>query len=200
MILLFQTNGIKFGRSGGQNNWLNLDDKIQANVWYSKRNFCGDNGIAHHISRIFIFPSEKTAFLHLNPQCPTPMASWINNDGTVAEILDSDASTCFSLAGNEKNRVLISLPVVQMKPQFYVWLIGNLKCSPLNGLSVSIVGGCERGTCKNLPCVASDYVTSDGMGGCKYRCHSSGICTNIVITIVGDFGITRARSICEIVY
>ena len=156
---------------------------------------------ASDIELFAYFLLGKIALLHGEPQCHVSRMSWVDDNGTeVVDVVDSDASTCFILAGNEKKWLQISLPVKQMKPQSYVWLIGNLKCSPLNGLSVSIIGDCENGSCNNSVCIASDYITSDGMVGCKYRCQSVGICNDIIVDIAGISGIDQPRSICEIVY
>ena len=150
---------------------------------------------------ILCFLSEKSAYLHLDPTCPSSRTSWINTNVTeIPEVLDSNASTCLNLSGIERNWAQISLPVIQIRPQIHVRLIGNLACSPLSGLSVSVVGDCETGMFRNSMCIPSDYFTSDGMVGCKYRCQSVGICNDVIVDIVGLSNIAQPKSICEIVY
>ena len=130
---------------------------------------------------------ERSAFLHPEPQCPAS-TTWINHDGTdVAEVVDFDTSTCLMLSDDDRDWVQMSLPVKRMKPQFYVWLIGNLNCSPLDGLIVSLIRNCDS--------IASTYVTSVGVEGCKYRCHSAGICNSIIVDIQGCCSVAQPRSI-----
>ena len=139
------------------------------------------------------------AFLQLETQCPSSMTSLINiNDTEVPEILDYDLGTCLSLDKNEGKRMQISLPYIRIKGQFYVSLRGNLKCSPFFGLSVSIISDCEGDTCSYSQCIANDLVTSDGMGGCKYRCHSFNVCKHIVMEVAASSVTTLTGTLCEI--
>ena len=143
--------------------------------------------------------SDTIAFLQLEPQWPSSMTSLININGTaIPEILDYDLGTCLSLDKNEGKRVQISLPYIRVKGQFYVSLMGNLKCSPFFGLSVSVMSDCEGDTCSYSQCIANDLVTSDGVGGCKYRCHSFNVCNHIVVDVAAPSVTTLARTLCEI--
>ena len=143
--------------------------------------------------------SDTMAFLQLEPQCSSSMTSLININGTeVPEIIDYDLGTCLSLGKNEGQWMQISLPYMRIKGQFYVSLMGNLKCSPFFGLSVSIISDCEGDTCSYSQCIANDLVTSDGMGGCRYRCHSFNVCNHIVVDVAGPSVTTLTGTLCEI--
>ena len=149
----------------------------------------------------FKFHVEKTAFLHLESQCEASMTSMFKyNDTEIVEVLDSDSTTCFSLAAKKDHWKQISLPGIPIKGQFSIQLIGDLKCSPVNGLSVNIINDCEGDLCTRSQCIASDFVTSDGLSGCKYRCHSFSICNYIAVDITTKTDIANKGSICEIVY
>ena len=149
----------------------------------------------------YTFSLGQIALLHRETQCPVSKIFSSNNAVTeAAEVVDSDESTCFEMAGNEKKWRQISLPFKHMESQFYVWLLGNLECSPLNGLNVYIFGDCESGPCKNSVCIASDYVTDHEIRGCMYRCHRVGIRSSIVVDFVSSSDIAQPKSICEIVY
>ena len=153
------------------------------------------------ISTYSYIHAEKTAFLHLEPHCGASMTSMVKyNDPNVLEVLDSNSKTCFSLAAKRDQWIQISLPGIPIKGQFSVQLIGDLKCSPVNGLGVSIINDCEGHLCRNSQCIASNFVTSDGLSGCKYRWHSFSICNYITVNIFTKPDMTRTGSICEIVY
>ena len=151
-----------------------------------------------NIHRILYFLSETMAFLSLEPQCPISLTSMINENNTeVPLVLDSDPTTCLALNPGQWMRV--SLPYIRVKGQFDVSLMGNLKCTPMFGLSVSVVNDCESGTCSYSQCIASDLASSDGMGGCKYRCLSTSVCNHIVVDIAGLSATAPTGALCEIV-
>ena len=138
------------------------------------------------------------AFVVLEPQCPLSMTSMINkNDTEVPQVLDSDPTTCLPL--NPGQWMQVSLPYIRIKGQFDVSLIGNLKCSPMFGLGVSVISDCESGTCSYSRCIASDLVTSDGLGGCKYRCHSFSVCNHIIVDIAGFTANNLFGALCDII-
>ena len=66
------------------------------------------------------------------------------------------------------------------------------------GLSVSTIGDCESDTCGYSRCIAKDWVTPNGMGGCKYRCHSFNECSHIIVDIAGRSGTTITGTLYEI--
>ena len=139
------------------------------------------------------------ALLHLEPHCPFSMTSMIDKYNTeVPQVLDSDLTTCITLDAFTGHWVQISLPYIRSKGQFHVSLMGNLKCSPAFGLSVSVINDCESGACSYSRCIASDLVTSVGLKGCKYRCHSFSVCNHITVDITGVSGITSTGTLCEI--
>ena len=87
------------------------------------------------------------AFMLLEPQCPLSMATLTNGNGTeVRQLLDSDPMTCLTLGANAKPWVQISLPYIRIRGTLYMSLIGNLRCSPMFGLSVSIIGAYDTST------------------------------------------------------
>ena len=146
------------------------------------------------------FLSETMALQLPEPQCPLSMASMIYENTTeVPQITDSDPTSCLTFGENVGQWVQISFPYIRMKGQFYVSLMGNLKCSPTFGLGVAVVGDCESGTCSYSRCVASDLTASDGMGGCTYRCHSFNMCNHIIVDIADLSSFTRTGALCEIV-
>ena len=141
------------------------------------------------------FLSETMALQLQEPQCPLSMTSLIYENTTeVPQIIDSDPTSCLTFGENVGQWVQISLPYNRIKGQFYVSLMGNLKCSPMFGLGVSVFSDCESGECSYIPCIASDLSASDGMGGCKYQCHSFSMCNHVVVDIAGLRGV-----LCEIV-
>ena len=148
-----------------------------------------------------VFFIEKTAFLHLVPQCDvheTPLNKY--NDTEITEVIDSNPTTCLTLSWKESHWMQISLPGIYVKRTFIVRIIGNLQCSPVNGLRVSTIDDCEDGICTNSQCIPINIITSDGMKECKYRCHSFSICNHIAVDIVGKHDIGPMGSICEIIY
>ena len=141
------------------------------------------------------------AFLQVEPQCPLSVTSLIIGNGPeVPEVLDSDPATCLPLDKNVGKWMRISVPYTRIMGQFFVSLMGNLKCSPMFGLSVSTIGDCESDTCSYSRCIAKDWVTSNGMGGCKYRCHSYKVCNHIIVGIAGRSGTTITGTLCEIIF
>ena len=139
------------------------------------------------------------AFLLLEPECPLSFIA--SNDSEVPEVLDSDRTTCITLSETVGSWLQISVPYIAIKGKFYVTLVGNhLRCSPVFGLSVSIISGCDIGTCGYSQCISSDLATSDGMGGCKYRCHSYSVCSHITVDIAGLSATTLNRTLCEIIF
>ena len=60
-------------------------------------------------------------------------------------LLDSAPATWFILT-TQKPWVHIWLSYTKIEGQFYVSLIGNLKCSPMFVLSMSVISGCDGGT------------------------------------------------------
>ena len=150
-----------------------------------------------NIHRMLYFLSETMAFLSLEPQCPISLKSMINEYNTeIPRVLDSDPTTCLALNPGQWMRV--SLPFIRIKGQFDVSLMGNLKCSPVFGLSVSVISDCESGTCRYSRCISSDLATSDGMAGCKYQCHSTNVCNHIVVDIAGLSPTAPTGALCEI--
>ena len=143
------------------------------------------------------FLLETMAFLRQEPPCPISIIN--ENDTEVLEILDFDPTTCFVLDENVGQWLQIVLPYIRNKGPFDVSLMGNLKCSPTLRLSVSI-SGCDSGTCRYSRCIASDLVTPGGMGGCKYRCHSTSVCSHITVDIAGLYGTTFTGTLCEIIF
>ena len=147
------------------------------------------------------FLSETKALLLVEPQCPLFSAAPIHrNDTEVPQVLDSDPTICLTLGANGDHWMQIALPYIRIKGQFYVSLIGNLKCSPTFGLSVSVISDCESGRCSYSQCIVSDLVTSDGLGGCKYRCHSDSVCNHIVVDIAGFSANNLFGTLCDIVF
>ena len=156
------------------------------NIWY-------------YILNQVYFLSETVAVLSLEQHCPVSMISMVNKyDTEVPQVLDSDLTTCLTLDANAGRWMQISLPYIRIKGQFYVSLMGNLKCSPTFGLSVSVVSDCRNGVCNHSRCIASDLITSNGLGGCRYRCHSFSLCNHIAVDIAGSSGITFTGMLCEI--
>ena len=138
------------------------------------------------------------AFRSLEPQCPMFLKSMINEYKTeIPQVLDSDPTTCLAL--NQGQWIQVVLPYIRIKGQFDVSLMGNLKCSPVFGLSVSAISDCESGTCRYSRCIASDLATPDGIGGCKYQCHSTNVCNHIVVDIAGLSPTAPTGALCEIV-
>ena len=151
-----------------------------------------------NIHLMLYFLSETMAFLSLEPQCPISLTSMINENNTdVPQVLDSDPNTCLAL--NQGQWMQVSLPYIRVTGQFDVSLMGNLKCTPMFGLGVSVVTDCESGTCSYSQCIASDFSTSDRMGGCKYRCLSTSVCNHIVVDIAGLSATAPTGTLCEIV-
>ena len=148
------------------------------------------------------FLSEIIAFRRLEPQCPLSLTSIINeNDTQMPEVLDFDPTTCLLLGEVMGQWMQISFPYVMIKGPFYMSLLGDLKCSPTFGLSVSVISDCESSsTCSYSQCIASDLVTSDGLVGCKYRCHSFSVSIHITVDIAGFSAATRNGTLCEIVF
>ena len=143
--------------------------------------------------------SDTTALLQLEPQCPLSTTSLINSNGPeVSEVLDSDPATCLPLDINVGKWMRISVPHTRIMGQFVVSLMGNLKCSPMFGLSVATISVCGSDICSYSRCIAKDWVTSNGMGGCKYRCHSFNVCDYIIVDIAGRSGTTITGTLCEI--
>ena len=126
------------------------------------------------------------AFLLPEPQCPLSLVPIIKLNGTeIPEVIDSNPATCLTLPEKARLWSQILLPYIRIKGQFCVSLFGNLKCSPVNGMSVSIIGDCDNGTGSSSRCIASELVTSDEIRGCKYRCRSLSVCNHIIVDIAG---------------
>ena len=140
------------------------------------------------------------AFLLLESRCPLSVNSLIIINGSeVPQINDSDPATCLTMDDNTRKWIQILLPYIKVKGQFYVSLMGNLKCSPIFGFSVSIRSDCESDTRSYSRCIARDLITSGGSEGCKYQCHSLTACSNhIIVDIAGFYGIALSRTLCEI--
>ena len=148
-----------------------------------------------------IHSADTMTFLQLESRCPLSMTSLTNISGIEApEVFDADPSTCVQLDENARNWTQIIFPNIMIKGQFYVSLMGNLKCSPTFGLGVSVINDCKSGTCSYSRCIVSDLTTSDGIGGCKYRCHSYSVCNHITVDIAGVSGIGFSGILCDIVF
>ena len=148
---------------------------------------------------ICIYFSETLVFLQLEPQCPLSITTLMNINGSkVPEVLDSDPATCLPLDRNAGNWMQISVPYIRIRGQYTVSLMGDLKCSPVFGLSVSVISDCESDTCSYLRCIAKDWVMPNEMGGCKYRCHSFNVCDHIIVDIADDSGTNITGTLCEI--
>ena len=152
---------------------------------------------------IHVFFSETSAFMHLAPQCPLSLAFLIDDtkyDTEVPQVLDADPATCLTLAENVGQWIQISIPYVRIQGLFHISYFGNLNCNPMFGLSVSLVSDCESGNCSYLRCVAKDWVMSNAMGVCKYRCHSFSVCNHIIVDIAGLNSNAFFGTLCEIVF
>ena len=127
------------------------------------------------------------------------MTAPANNITTILQ--DANISSCLHLADRTSTSLRIVIPTFPYRLICSILIVGtNLYCSPLAGIMMSVIYGCEHGECFASVCIAGDLFVSDTHTGCSYRCHCIRGCHAIVIDVFNYLNPTDQMEICEIVF